>query len=172
MWSRLDRRLGVNSPSIDPTAVVADGAILRGEVTIGAGAFVLFGAVLRAEEDRVVVGSETNIQDNVVVHCDAGFPTEIGSRTTVGHSAVVHGAVIGDGCLVGIGALALNGSRLGEGAWLAAGSVLAEGQEIPPWSLAVGTPAKPRRDLTPEEIERQKSGVATYLGLRDLYRGS
>ena len=133
---------------------------------------VLFGAVLPAEDDRVIVGSETNIQDNAVVHCDAGFPAIIGDRTTVGHSAVVHGAVIGDGCLVGIGALALNGSVMGDGSWLAAGSVLPEGKEIPPWTLAVGVPARPLRELTEEEIERQRSGVQTYLELRDLYRRS
>ncbi|MFS8494231.1 MAG: gamma carbonic anhydrase family protein [Actinomycetes bacterium] len=159
-------------PQIHPSAFVASNATVLGDVTIGEGAVVLFGAVLRAEDDRVVVGSETNIQDNVVVHCDAGFPAIIGDRTTVGHSAVVHGAVIGDGCLVGIGALVLNGAVMGEGSWLAAGSVLPEGKEIPPWTLAVGVPARPLRELTEEEIERQRSGVRTYLELRDLYRRS
>jgi len=160
---------GLATPVIEPGAFVASNATIRGAVTIGAGAVVLFGAVLRAEEDRVEIGAETNIQDNVVVHCDAGFPTRIGARTTVGHAAVVHGAEIGDGCLVGIGALALNGSVLEEGAWLAAGSVLPEGRRIPAWTLAVGTPARPVRELTAEEIERQRSGMQTYLRLRDLY---
>lgn len=159
----------LSGPQIHPSAVVAGNATVRGSVTIGEEAFVLFGAVLRAEDDRVVVGPRTNIQDNAVVHCDAGFPALIGERTTVGHAAVVHGASIGDGCLVGIGALALNGSSLGEGAWLAAGSVLPEGHEIPPFTLAVGTPAKPRRELSEEEIERQRSGVQTYLQLARLY---
>lgn len=157
---------------IHPTAFVAPNATVRGDVTIGEGAVVLFGAVLRAEEDRVVVGRETNIQDNAVVHCDAGFPALIGDRVTVGHAAVVHGATVGDGCLVGIGAMALNGSAMGEGSWLAAGSVLPEGKEIPPFTLAVGVPARPLRELTQEEIERQRSGVQTYLELRDLYRRS
>ncbi len=151
---------------------MAPNATVRGDVTIGEGAVVLFGAVLRAEEDRVVVGRETNIQDNAVVHCDAGFPALIGDRVTVGHAAVVHGATVGDGCLVGIGAMALNGSAMGEGSWLAAGSVLPEGKEIPPFTLAVGVPARPLRELTQEEIERQRSGVQTYLELRDLYRRS
>lgn len=149
---------------------MAENATIRGSVEIGERAVVLFGAVLRAEHDRVVVGAETNIQDNAVVHCDAGFPATIGSRTTIGHSAVVHGAVIGDSCLIGIGALALNGSRLGEGAWLAAGSVLPERREIPPFTLAMGTPAEPRRELTEEEVGRQRSGVRTYLELANLYR--
>lgn len=155
---------------IDPSAFVASNAIVRGKVTIGANAVVLFGVVIRAEEDEVHVGESTNIQDNAVVHCDAGFPTRIGSRTTVGHGAVVHGAAIGDGCLVGIGALALNGSRLGRGAWLAAGAVLPENRSIPDWTLAAGVPARPIRDLTDDEIERQRSGVLTYLELGSHYR--
>ncbi|HSJ35725.1 MAG TPA: gamma carbonic anhydrase family protein [Acidimicrobiia bacterium] len=160
---------GIAAPVIEPGAFVAPNAIVRGAVRIGAGAVVLFGAVLRAEEDQVEVGPETNIQDNVVVHCDTGFPARIGARTTVGHSAVVHGAEVGDECLVGIGALALNGSVLEQGAWLAAGSVLPEGRRIPAWTLAVGTPARPLRELTADEIERQRSGMQTYLRLRDLY---
>ncbi len=89
---------------------------------------------------------------------------------TIGHAAVVHGASVGDHCLVGIGAKALNGSELGEGAWLAAGSVLTEARSIPPWTLAVGVPAKPLRDLTEEEIARQANGVVEYQRLRLLYR--
>lgn len=158
------------APRVDPSAFLASSAIIRGRVTIEANAVILFGVVIRAEEDEVHVGAHTNIQDNAVVHCDAGFPARIGSRTTVGHGAIVHGASIGDGCLVGIGAMALNGSRLGEGAWLAAGGVLAEGKSIPEWTLAAGVPARPLRDLTEEEIERQRSGVLTYLELGSHYR--
>jgi carbonic anhydrase/acetyltransferase-like protein (isoleucine patch superfamily) len=160
----------LNAPQVDPSAFVAAGAILQGAVTIGSQAVVMFGAVLRAEEDEIVVGEATNVQDNVVVHCDAGFPVRIGARTTIGHTAVVHGATIGDGCLVGIGALALNGSTLGEGAWLAAGSVLPEGKTVPPWTLAVGAPARALRQLTDAEIERQRDGVRTYLRLGEMYR--
>lgn len=159
-------------PDIDPTAFIAATATIRGAVRIERGAVVLFGAVLRAEEDTITVGEETNIQDNAVFHVDAGFPVVVGRRVTVGHAAVVHGATVGDHCLVGIGAVALNGSVLGEGAWLAAGAVLGEGKEIPPRMLAVGTPAKPLRELTAEEIDRQRRGVDTYLDLAELYRGA
>ena len=152
------------------SAFVAPGAVLEGKVTVGERAVIMFGVVARAEDDTVSVGDETNLQDNVVVHCDAGFPTVIGARTTVGHGAVVHGATVGDGCLVGIGAIALNGSLLGEGAWLAAGSVLPEGHEVPPWTIAVGTPARPLRDITKAEIDRQRAGVENYLRLAERYR--
>jgi carbonic anhydrase/acetyltransferase-like protein (isoleucine patch superfamily) len=160
----------LSEPSIDPSAFVAVTARVYGSVAIHAHVVVMFGAVLRAELDRIVVGEETNLQDNVVIHADLGIPTTIGKRVTVGHAAVVHGATIEDHCLVGIGALALNGSTLGEGAWLAAGSVLPEGRTIPPWTLAVGTPAKPVRELRPEEIERQAAGVDVYLRFGETYR--
>jgi carbonic anhydrase/acetyltransferase-like protein (isoleucine patch superfamily) len=157
-------------PTIDPEALILPGAEVHGDVTLGRGVFVLFGVVIRAELDRVEIGAETNIQDNTVVHCDEDVPCVIGARVTVGHAAVVHGALVGDNCLVGIGAKLLNRSRLGEGAWLAAGSVLAEGKEIPPWTLGLGIPAKPVRELTEDEIRRQVEGVDHYQDLRMLYR--
>jgi len=162
----------IETPDIDPEAFVAPTAVLRGRILVRRRAVIMFGVVARAEFDRIEIGEETNIQDNSVLHCDEGIPAIIGSRVTVGHAAVVHGATIGDHCLVGIGAKALNGSTMGVGSWLAAGSVLPEGREIPAWTLAMGTPAKPIRELRPEEIERQRSGVDTYLALGDAYRVS
>jgi carbonic anhydrase/acetyltransferase-like protein (isoleucine patch superfamily) len=150
--------------------VISPGAHIFGDVTIDADVFVLFGAVIRAELDRIVVGSETNIQDNCVFHCDEDGPAIIGRRVTVGHSAVIHGAEIGDGALIGIGAKVLNRSSVGEGAWLAAGSVLPEDKTVPPWTLAMGTPAKPIRDLTENEIARADEGVGHYLELAAAYR--
>lgn len=162
--------LSLADPVINPSAFVAATAQVYGSVEIGAGAVVMFGAVLRAELERIVIGDESNLQDNVVVHTDPGFPTIVGHRVTVGHAAVIHGATIGDRCLVGIGALALNGSELGEGSWLAAGSVLPEGRTIPPWTMAVGTPAKPIRELREDEIARQDAGVEVYRVFGETYR--
>lgn len=160
----------IPEPTIHPDAVIAPGAQLHGQVEVGAECFVLFGVVIRAEFDRVLIGAETNIQDNTVIHADEGMPCLIGNRVTIGHSAVVHGATIGDGSLIGIGARALNQSVLGQGAWLAAGAVLTEGSEIPAWTLAVGIPAKPVRELTEDEIRRADDGVDSYLALADAYR--
>lgn len=150
--------------------MVSPGAHIYGDVTLDADVFVLFGAVIRAELDRIFIGAETNIQDNSVFHCDEDKPAVVGRRVTVGHSAVIHGAEIGDRALIGIGAKALNGSVIGEGAWLGAGSVLPEGKEIPPWILAIGIPAKPIRDLTDDEIARADEGVDHYLELAARYR--
>lgn len=160
----------VPSPKIHPLAVVAPGSHIFGQVSIAADTIVLFGAVIRAELDRIVIGTESNIQDNAVLHCDEDVPTVIGDRVTVGHSAVVHGAMVGDAALIGIGSVALNRSRIGEGAWLAAGSVLVEDDVIPPWTLAMGTPAKPIRELSLDEIKRASEGVDHYLQLAGVYR--
>lgn len=157
-------------PEIHPSALIAPGARIYGNVTVGAEVFVLFGAVIRAELDRIEVGAETNVQDNAVFHCDEGVPCLVGERVTVGHGAVVHGAAVGDRALIGIGARALNRSTIGEGAWLAAGSVLTEEKTIPPWTLAMGTPAEPVRELTDEEIGRADEGVDHYLELLTAYR--
>lgn len=157
-------------PEIDPTALIAPGAHVHGQVSVGARVSVFFGVVIRAELDRIDIGAETNIQDNVVIHCDADVPCLVGRRVTIGHAAVVHGAEVGHRCLIGIGARLLNGSRLGEGSWLASGSILTEGKEIPPWTLAMGIPAKPVRDLTTAEIGRADSGVDRYLDLLEPYR--
>lgn len=160
----------MNEPTVHPGAFVAPDAQIHGDVTIGDRSMVLFGVVMRAEFDRITVGTETNIQDATIVHCDDGIPTQIGDRVTVGHATVIHGATIGNHCLVGIGSRALNRSILGEGAWLGAGAILTEGSEIPPWTLALGIPARPVRELRPEEIERQASGVDDYQRIAKMYR--
>ena len=157
-------------PAIDPAAVISPGSHIYGDVEIGPNSFVLFGAVIRAELDRIRIGSETNVQDNAVLHCDEDIPCLVGDRVTIGHSAVVPRASLGGQALTAIGATALNGSVIGEGAWLGAGSVLGENKKIPPWTLAVGVPAKPIRRLTEAEIRRADEGVEHYLALTAEYR--
>lgn len=157
-------------PVIHESAFIAPGVHIYGDVEVGAHAVVMFGVVIRAEFARVEIGIHSNIQDNVVMHVDEGFPCTVGDHSTVGHSVVLHGATIGSRCLVGIGARALNGSVLGDGAWLASGAILPEGRTVPPWTLAMGIPAKPIRELTEAEIERQCHGVEAYQRLAVTYR--
>jgi carbonic anhydrase/acetyltransferase-like protein (isoleucine patch superfamily) len=164
--------LEIGKPHIDASAYVADSAEIRGHVTVGPQAVIMFGVVVRAEFDRISIGEASNLQDNVVLHADKGKPCVIGSRVTVGHAAVVHGATVADHCLVGIGALVLNGAEMGEGSWIAAGGVLPEGKSIPPWTIAVGLPARPVRELTEDEIARQRSGVEDYLVIAEALRRS
>lgn len=161
--------LHLSDPQIHPSAFVAPTAMLYGRITVSRLAVIMFGTVIRAELDDVLIGEQSNVQDNCVIHVDRGFPALLGSRVTVGHAAVIHGATVGDNCLVGIGARVLNGATMGEGSWLAAGSILTEGKTIPPWTLAMGIPAQPVRDLTKEEIASQSNGVDHYLTFGTTY---
>src|ERR1700712_1310094 len=113
-------------PRVDPDAWVAPNAILIGDVTLAGAASVFYGAVLRGDADRIVVGEGSNLQDGVVVHVDAGFPVLVGRNVTIGHRAVLHGCVVEDGALIGMSATVLNGAVIGEGSLVAAGSVVLE----------------------------------------------
>lgn len=160
-----------HEPVISPDAFVAPTATLVGQVTVGANTVVMFGAVLRADRDRIVLGQGSNLQDNVVVHGDPGSPALIGEGVSVGHGAIVHGATIENDCLIGMGATLLNGSVIGAGSLVAAGSVVLEGTVIPPGSLVAGVPAKVRRELTESEHEAIRKNALTYQELGRSYRG-
>jgi len=135
---------------VHPSAFVAPTASIIGDVEIGEGSSVWYGAVLRGDESAIRIGSGTNIQDNTVIHCSHNLPTVVGSNVTVGHSALLEGCVVEDGALVGMGAILLQRSRLGQGAILGAGSVLREGTEIPARMLAAGTPAQVKKPVAPD----------------------
>jgi carbonic anhydrase/acetyltransferase-like protein (isoleucine patch superfamily) len=134
-------------PSVHPDAYIAPTAVLIGDVEVGAGASVWFGAVLRGDEAAIKVGEGANIQDNVVVHCAHDLPTLIERNASVGHSAQLEGCVVEQGALVGMGATMLQRSRLGAGSMLAAGAVLGEGKTVPPGHMAAGVPATVRKPL-------------------------
>jgi len=139
--------LGGRRPKVHPDAYIAPTAVLIGDVEVGAGASVWFGAVLRGDEATIHVGEGANIQDNAVIHCAEDLPTVIEANASVGHSAQLEGCVVEQGALVGMGATMLQRSRLGRGSMLAAGAVLQEGQHIPPGHLAAGVPATVKKPL-------------------------
>jgi carbonic anhydrase/acetyltransferase-like protein (isoleucine patch superfamily) len=143
----LEFELGGRRPKVHKDAYIAPTAVLIGDVEVGAGASVWFGAVLRADEATIHVGEGANIQDNVVIHCAEDLPTVIEANATVGHSAQLEGCVVEQGALVGMGATMLQRSRLGKGSMLAAGAVLQEGQHIPSGHLAAGVPAAVKKPL-------------------------
>ncbi|MBN9240333.1 MAG: gamma carbonic anhydrase family protein [Micrococcales bacterium 70-64] len=159
-----------STPSIHDTAWVAPNATLVGAVTLAEGASVFYGAVLRADVDAITLGAGSNIQDNVVVHCDAGKPTTIGANVSIGHAAVLHGCTLEDGVLVGMNATVLNTAVIGEGSLVAAGAVVLEGTVVPPGSLVAGVPAKVRRELTDEERAGIRENAQRYLGYREAHR--
>jgi len=134
-------------PQVHPDAYIAPTAVLIGEVEVGAGASVWFGAVLRGDEAAIKVGDGANVQDNAVIHCARDLPTVIEHDASVGHSAQLEGCIVETGAVVGMGATMLQRSRLGAGSMLAAGAVLGEGQEIPAGHMAAGVPASVKKPL-------------------------
>ena len=154
-----------SEPVVAETAYIADNAALIGRVTVAADASVWFGAVLRGDTDAIVLGAHSNLQDNVVVHCDTGVPTTIGSGVSVGHGAVVHGCTIEDDCLVDMHATVLNGAVIGAGSLVAGGAVVLEGTVVPPRSLVAGVPAKVRRELTDDELAGIRNNATHYVEL-------
>ena len=157
-------------PAVDPTAYVAPNATLVGDVTVGAGASVWFGAVMRGDADHLELGARSNLQDNAVVHADEGVPAIIGEDVSIGHAAVVHGCRIEDGCLIGMNATVLNRAVVGARSLVAAGALVLEGTVIPPRSLVAGVPAKVRRELTDDEVEALANNARIYVERAKLYQ--
>lgn len=154
---------GDRLPEVHPSAFVAPGAYVIGKVRIGEGSSIWYGAVLRGDLDEILVGERTSIQDNAVVHMDAGFPVSIGDDCVIGHAAVVHGCEIGDRCLIGMNATVLTGAKIGEGSVVAAGAMVPEGREYPPRSLIVGVPAKRVKEVTEEQTKDVARGAHSYV---------
>lgn len=158
------------TPRIAPTAWVDPAATVIGDVTIGERSSVWPNATLRGDVHKITIGDETNIQDGSVLHVEEHlFDLTIGNRVTVGHQVCLHGCVVEDDCLIGIGAIVLNGAKIGHGSVIAAGALVPEGMEIPPFSLAIGVPAKVRRSVSPEEQERFRVNAQHYVELREKY---
>lgn len=146
-----------HTPDVSQAAFVAENATVCGDVVLGKDSSVWFGAVMRAESEPMRIGTRTNIQDNVTVHIDNGFPVTIGNDVTVGHNAVVHGCTVEDGVLIGMGSTVLNGAVIGKGSVVAAGALVLEGAVVPPNSLVAGVPAKVKKTFAPRRSGRTHS---------------
>ena len=156
-------------PQVAPDAFVAPTAVLIGDVVVEEGASVWFGAVLRGDFDRIVVGAGSSVQDNCVVHTNEDLPTIIGQNVTVGHLSLLEGCVIEDGAIVGMGSIVLNRARVGSRVMLAAGSVVTEDGEIPPEVLAAGAPAEAKKDLDGSSLKWVEGAAREYQALRLRY---
>ncbi|MCK6425853.1 MAG: gamma carbonic anhydrase family protein [Burkholderiaceae bacterium] len=163
-------QLGDDVPEIHPAAFVADSATVIGKVHLAERASVWFGTVIRGDTDHIRIGRGSNIQDNSVLHTDAGIELLIGEDVTVGHQCVLHGCSIGDGSLIGIGAIVLNNARIGRYCLVGAGALVTEGKEFPDYSMIVGSPAKVLKTLTPEQAERMARGSTLYAERAGSYR--
>jgi carbonic anhydrase/acetyltransferase-like protein (isoleucine patch superfamily) len=149
---------------IAPTAAVMGNVILKKNSSIW------WGAVLRGDNDPIVVGEGSNIQDGSICHTDHGSPLTIGANVTVGHMVMLHGCEIGDGSLVGIGSIVLNGAKIGKNCLIGANCLITEGKEIPDNSLVMGAPGKVVRELSPEQAARVAMGSAHYVENWKRYR--
>jgi carbonic anhydrase/acetyltransferase-like protein (isoleucine patch superfamily) len=160
------------SPRIAPSAFLAEGSVVVGDVEIGERSSLWFGAVVRGDVHHVRIGARTNVQDLSVVHVTSRtHPTVIGDDVTVGHRAVLHGCTIHDRCLVGIGAIVMDGAVVGPDAMVGAGALVPPGMVVPPGTLVLGAPARVKRPLTPDEIAFFRTSAANYAGYAARYRG-
>jgi carbonic anhydrase/acetyltransferase-like protein (isoleucine patch superfamily) len=156
-------------PSVADDAYIAPTATLIGDVVVESGASVWFGAVLRGDFNRIVIGAGTSVQDNSVIHTNEGLPTTVGSNVTVGHLSMLEGCTVGDSALIGMGSIVLNRAGVGDGAMLAAGSVVVEDAEIPSGVLAAGAPAKVKKELGGSSAEWVEMAAREYQALRLKY---
>jgi carbonic anhydrase/acetyltransferase-like protein (isoleucine patch superfamily) len=153
--------LQFGAPKIDDDAFVAPTAVVVGAVTLGSRASIWYGVIARADEEVIVIGPDTNVQDGSTLHCDPGYPLMVGRGVTVGHRVVLHGARIDDDVLVGMGSVVMNGAHIGAGSIVAAGSVVTA-QPVPPGSVVAGVPAKVVRQATDEDLAHIRAQAESY----------
>ncbi len=158
-----------HTPRIHSSAFVAGSADLIGAVEIGENASVWYQVVIRADDEPVSIGAETNVQDGSIIHIDAGMPTVLGKGVTVGHRAIVHGAVVEDHVLISMGAVILSGARIGAHSIIGAGALVLENMEVPPRSLIVGVPGRVLRPVTDKQIERIRRTAEGYVERARIY---
>jgi carbonic anhydrase/acetyltransferase-like protein (isoleucine patch superfamily) len=132
----------VSGPVIAGSAFIAPTAVVMGDVALGEESSIWYGAVLRADNDAIRIGNQTNLQDGAIIHVDEGVPCSVGDRVGVGHRVILHGCTVEDDCLIGMGSILMNGVVVGRGSLVAAGAVLPEGTRVPPGSLVMGVPGK------------------------------
>jgi carbonic anhydrase/acetyltransferase-like protein (isoleucine patch superfamily) len=157
-------------PRIGARVFLAESAAIIGDVEIGDDSSIWFGTVLRGDVHRIRIGARTNIQDNCVLHVTAeAWPTILADEVTVGHGAIVHGCTIERGALIGMGSRVLDGAVVGELALVGAGALVPEGLRIPPRTLAVGVPARVKRELTADELARLEQSWKNYVDYKDRY---
>ena len=153
---------------IDESVLLCSGAAVVGDVTLGKHVSVWYNAVLRADQEKITIGAFSNVQDNCVLHGDAGNHVTVGDHVTVGHGAILHGCTVEDKCLIGMNSVILDHAVIGEGSIVGAGAVVAAGTIVPPRSLVVGIPAKVIKTLTDEDVAGSVANADSYLGLMTI----
>lgn len=157
------RQIQLPQPQIHETAFIAPGAVVIGNVTVGADVGIWYNATVRGDRESIVIGRGSNIQDNAVVHLDSHHPVIIGENVTVGHGAIVHGCTVGDNTLIGMGAIIMNDAQIGRNCIVGAGALVTQGTQVPDNSLILGNPAKIKRSVTEAEIAENLHNAGFYV---------
>jgi carbonic anhydrase/acetyltransferase-like protein (isoleucine patch superfamily) len=156
-------------PTVDATAFIARGAVVVGDVRLGAHCSIWYNAVLRGDINSISVGEYSNIQDGCIMHVDNDRPCVVADHVTVGHGVILHGCTIETGCLIGMGSIVLSGAVIGRGSVVAAGAVVLEGQRVEPFSLVAGVPARLVRSLEPASLQTNYRWAAKYADVARLH---
>lgn len=163
-------RLGPLQPNVHPDAWIAPNAIVCADVRIGANATVWWNTVIRGDSDTVIVGEDSNIQDNSVMHTDEGFVLTVGRGVTVGHRVILHGCTLGDYAMIGMGSVIMNGAVIGPESIVGAGALVPEGKKFPSRVLLLGSPAKVVRELTEDELAMLRRAAQGYVDKGRAYK--
>ena len=149
---------------------IAPSADIIGRVMVSENVSIWWQAVLRGDNEPIIIGENTNIQDGCVLHTDPGFPINIGKNVSIGHRCMLHGCMVDDGSLVGIGSILLNGAKIGKNCLIGANSLIVEGQEIPDNSLVMGSPGKVIKEVSPEQMDGLRRNAEGYVKRWQRYR--
>lgn len=158
--------MNYHQKEFDASVMIAPGAVVVGDVTLGKNVNIWYNAVLRGDEGAITVGEGTNIQDGAILHEE----THVGAGCTIGHGAIVHGCTVGDNTLIGMGATVLNGARVGSNCIVGAGALVTGKMDAPDGSMLLGSPAKVVRPLTEAEIESNRAAARGYLECAENFR--
>ena len=156
-------QLGDKKPVIPASCYISEEATIIGAVVLGERVSIMFGAVLRADNEPITIGDDSNVQDNSVLHTDPGAPLNIGKGVTIGHCVMLHGCTIGDGALIGVGSVVLNHSVIGKDSLVGAGAVVTEGKTFPDRAVIFGSPAKAAREVTEDNVVRLRMSAESYV---------
>lgn len=156
-------KLGDKQPTIAASAYIAEGVVIIGDVRLGERVSIWSGSVLRGDNEPIIIGDDSNIQESCVCHTDPGCPLTLGVGVTVGHQAMLHGCTVGDGSLVGIQAVVLNKAVIGRQSLVGAGAIVTENKSFPDRSLILGAPAKVARELGEADLVRLKGNADSYV---------
>jgi len=163
-------RIGQHQPKIPASAYIADNAVIIGQVILGENVSIWSGAVLRGDNEPIVIGDDSNVQEGAIMHTDPGCPLTVGKSVTIGHQAMLHGCTIGDGALIGIQAVVLNKAVIGPGCLVGAGAIVTEGKEFPGGNLIIGAPAKIARELSTDNVARLRQSAESYVKRGKMYK--